>query len=261
MTFPRCACTAILVVAVLLAVSPARAGEDQPLPTGDAAVAAASGAFLPATVPAQVRPGGTMAAFSGVDGRSSGAAFTMDADLHLIGPVALHAGVTYLPGRPDKPFAPNLGARVQVARQPSLGVNVALALFWRRELVTDDDGLIEAVVAVDRRVGRLSGFAHLGYGQDDEGDDRQGEASLGGLLAVGERTHLGFNARLRFDLLSTDPRRGARGEPGLDLVVGPTASVALGSVALLGQVGYAGVRKDSRYQGGLLALGGLGLAF
>jgi hypothetical protein len=42
----------------------------------------------------------------------------------------------------------------------------------------------------------------------------------------------------------------------------PTASVALGPAALLAQVGYAGVRKESmRYQSGLLAIGGLGLAF
>jgi hypothetical protein len=79
---------------------------------------------------------------------------------------------------------------------------------------------------------------------------------------VGERTRLGMDARLRFDLLSTDPRRAARAEPGFDLRLGPTASVALGPVALLAQVGYAGFRKEGlKYQAGLLALGGLGLAF
>jgi hypothetical protein len=224
-----------------------------------------AGQLLPETVGANVSGGrATVVASSGYDSARGSATFGATADLRVWGPVAVRVGATYLPSPAASSNAaqlqPNFGVRVQVLDQQRHGFDGAVGFTLRKDRYTQDDGELQLTLMAARRSGRMGYFVNAAYGTDDEGDDRDGTVSLGALYAAGEHLQLGLDSRLRFDLFSSDKRRAQRGETSYDLVVGPTAALPLGSLALIAQVGYAAV-KTRAFSSGVVALGGIGTSF
>jgi hypothetical protein len=181
------------------------------------------------------------------------------ADLRVWGPAALRAGFTFLPRGQDRSFQPHFGLRVQLLRQTEHRVDGAIAVTYRMDRFTEDEGLIQVAVLVGRRFGDLGLIANLAYGQDPEGDDRDGELRLAALYALGS-VQVGVDGRARFDLFSTDARRASRGEGALDFAAGPLASLSLGRFALIAQAGVSGVRVVT-LRPGLLATMGVASVF
>jgi hypothetical protein len=70
---------------------------------------------------------------------------------------------------------------------------------------------------------------------------------------------LGVDTRYRHALWSTDPNRFVRDRPDAELLVGPTASYARGSWAVMAEAGFSSVRTAVT-QNGLVALVGVGCA-
>jgi hypothetical protein len=251
--------------ALLLLAGSARAQDELAPPPAPARRGVEAGLLLPDTVGANVRDGrATVVASTGYDGARGSATFGATADVRVWGPVAFRVGATYLPAPVASADAarmqPNFGVRVQLLDQNHHGIDGAVGLTLRKDRYTQDDGELQLTLMAARRVGRLGLFANAAYGQDGEGDDRDGTVNLAALYAAGDHLQLGLDSRLRFDLFSTDQRRAVRGEPGYDLVIGPTAAVPLGSLALIGQVGYAAV-KTRAFSSGVVALGGVGTSF
>ena len=131
-----------------------------------------------------------------------------------------------------------------------------LAAVARLEVAQKDDR--------DRRTGRTALIANLAYGQDPEGNERDGEVRLAAIAraGAGDRLHLGIDARWRFDLGSQTAKLQAANEPSYDLDAGPVAALVVGPVALVAHAGLSVVRRvgqDAAF--GVVALAGMGTSF
>jgi hypothetical protein len=259
---------AVLLTGLATAAAPgARAAGDRAEGEGpgreQARQGAEAGLLLPGTVAAAVGAVPAMVtAVSGYDSARGTATFAATADIQLWGPVALRIGASYLPQTPtEKQLQPQVGLRVQLLDQARHGVDFGAGMFFKRERYSQDGGEIQLVLMGARRLGRLGLFGNLAYGQDPEGDDRDGQISVAALYTVGRHLQLGADGRMRFDLMSTDSRRNARGEAAIDLMAGPIASVPVGPMALTAQIGYVAVRAAGPTHTGVAAIGGLARAF
>jgi hypothetical protein len=248
------------VVAALLFASGARADVDDPNARlrFDASDAAARGMLLPSLIaPASDRKDLVAAhVVGGYDSALETSVMRAIGDVKLIGPVDMRFGVTYTPTAFNGQVQPHVGLRVRILSQEKSGIDFAAAVFYRLERFTDDEGLVQGLVAAGRRFGPLNLLMHAAYGQDPEGDDREGEVALAGLFALSSQVELGLENHLRFDLFSDDPKRRTRRDAEYDLTIGPLAQWAIGPVALLGQVGFRASRFD-RVETGVIALAGL----
>jgi hypothetical protein len=248
------------VVAALLSASIARAEVDDPNARlrFDVSDAAARGMLLPTVIaPGSDRKDLVVAhVVGGYDSALDTSVMRAIGDVKLIGPLDVRFGVTYTPDAWNGQVQPHLGLRLRILSQEKSGIDFAAAVFYRLDRFTDDEGIVQGLVAAGRRFGVFNLLMHAAYGQDPEGDDREGEVALAGLFALSSRVQLGLENHLRFDLFSDDPKRRMRRDAEYDLTVGPLAQWALGPVAVLGQFGFRASRFD-RVETGVIALAGL----
>jgi hypothetical protein len=231
--------------------------ETQP-PESTAAVSGEAGMFLPTTIAARVdSQKGYVRALGGYDSARRSAQFEALADVTIIGPLAARVGVLYAQ-RPNS-FRPSVGLRVQALSQERQAIDLGIGVFYRPEGFTEAEGEIELVLAFGRRFGRLATFANVIYGQDPEAEERDAELRLGALYSVTTQLQAGLDARLRVDLGSEEGKRRAEGGAKYDLVVGPTASYALGPVAVIAQVGFSVFGTSSAQLGAVALLGVAGV--
>ena len=217
---------------------------------------ASVGTFLPLTHAAAVRAQSAAAAANGgYDGARHGSVFEATAEVRVWGPLAVRAGAVATGS--DNRLRPSFGARVQVLREQVHGLDAAAGAFYRPEGLTEAEGEIETVLSAGLHLGRAYLLGNLVYGQDPEGNERDGEVRLAALHPVHQRVLLGLDGRLRFDLGSSN---AGKGEPTLDALVGPTATLLLGRFALLAHGGASIVRMTSTSYGPFI-MGGLGSSF
>ena len=228
-------------------------------PHFDAALSAEQAMFLPALVaPGSDRASRVNAAvWAGYDSANDAAIVRSFVDATVYGPLAIRAGVSYLPEAPERSAQPHVGARLSLLREDTHGLDLALGAFYRMERFTEEEGLAQGLVSVGKHMGRTGLFANLIYGQDVEGDDREGEVLVAVLHALTGRLQLGAEARARFNLGSTDDKRAKRPVSKLDAHLAPTLSFAFGPLALFAQVG-AVVARTSTWRPGILAMAGIG---
>jgi hypothetical protein len=154
-----------------------------------------------------------------------------------------------------------VGARAQLLSESEHGVALGVALFYQAEGFTEPEGEIETTLSVGKRFGRVLLLGSLSYGQDPEGNERDGEFSVAGLLRLAPWAHLGLDGRGRFDLGSERLKLQASNEPTYDVDAGPVLQVALGPVALSAHTGVSVFDRFGDTRVGLVALAGLGTAF
>jgi hypothetical protein len=258
------ACTLALAVlaAVLCSAGRAAAEADDRGPAeradSGAALSAGAGMFLPTTIAARTdSQTGYVRALGGYDSARRSAQFEALADVTIIGPLAARVGVLYSE-RPNS-FRPSLGLRVQALSQEKMGLDMGIGAFYRPEGFTEAEGEIELVLAFGRTFGRLGTFANIVYGQDPEGAERDGEVRLGALYAVTELLQAGLDARLRLDLGSEGGDRRTEGGAEYDVIVGPTASYALGPIAAIAQAGFSVFGTQQAKLGAVALLGVAGV--
>jgi hypothetical protein len=217
---------------------------------------AGTGAFLPFTLAATVEKQAAVgSAIGGYDGAHGAGVFEAAAEVRVWGPVALRGGAVYA-STSDR-LRPSLGARVQALRESRHGVDGAVGVAYRPEGFTEPEGELEAVFSLGSHLGATYLLGNLAYGQDPEGNERDGEVRLAALHPVGP-LFLGGDARARFDLGSA----AAKNEARLDAVVGPMASVVVGPVSLLVQGGASALKlRGAPTRIGALVLGGVGASF
>ena len=103
--------------------------------------------------------------------------------MRVWGPFAIRGGAEYSNVR--KEARPTIGGRVQLLRQERHGVDGSLSVFYRPEGFTEPEGEIETFVSLGRRFDRISVLGNLVYGQDPEGNERDGELRFASLYARG----------------------------------------------------------------------------
>jgi hypothetical protein len=238
---------------------------DRPAPSSADATPAratvASGGFLSLTQAASLegrRAAGI--AVAGVDSARDSASAEVATEARLGGPVVLRAGVQY--GTDSRQTRPSVGLRAQLLSEGRHGVDGAVGAVYKPEGLTEPEGEVEASLAVARHLGSIYAIGNVVYGQDPEGNERDGELRLAALAPVGSHATLGFDGRARIDLGSRQATLMAHHEATFDLLAGPSASVLVGPVALLVQAGASAVtfHGESMRVGAFGLLGG-GAAF
>jgi hypothetical protein len=222
---------------------------------------AAAGAFLPFSQAALVE-GQRAYAFGlgGYDTARETGTFEASTEVRVWGPLALRAGAVYTSA--SQTLRPTVGGRVQALRQGRHGVDGAIGVFYRPEGLTEPEGEIETVVSVGRRLGATYLLGNLAYGQDPEGNERDGEVRAAALHAAGSRVLAGVDGRLRFDLGSSAAKLAMHHEATLDALVGPSAAVFVGPLALLAHAGGSAVRfQGAGIRYGVFAIVGAATAF
>jgi hypothetical protein len=227
------------------------------------ALSTAEGAFLPLTLLPSVGPARAQGSvMGGYDSARSSPRMESYAEARIFGPIALRLGASLRDEGPENALAPSLGARVQVLRRDRAGIDGAVALTYKAEGFTEPEGELEAVLAVGTRIGRFLILGNLAYGQDGEGNERDGELRAATLYQAMSRLQLGLDARGRFDLGSNHDTLKAKNEPLYDLDVGPVLTATLGPVALNLHGGASVIRRvDEQTAVGAIVLGGVGTSF
>jgi len=251
----------LVCVAVLAAASRAQAQESTEIrqtarPTD---IVAGEGAFLPQTLSARV---GSTQAFAfgsgGLDSSRTGPLIDSAVEVSVWGPLALRVQATY--SNDTKKMRPSVGGRAQLLRQERHGIDGAITVFYKTEGFTEAEGEIETFASVGRRFEYLSVVGNLVYGQDPEGNERDGEVRAA-VWHQGRGLALGLDTRARF-ALGTQHGRAATSEPSFDFLAGPVATVVVGPVALFAEFGPSVFRlAGGPTRAGAAALAGVGAAF
>ncbi|MEY4512082.1 MAG: hypothetical protein RLZZ450_4204 [Pseudomonadota bacterium] len=242
---------------VLPEARPAQEKRDGLVPQ-TATQSAKAGMFLPLTMgPSTSSQRAFARGFGGYDTARKSARFESTVDATLYGPLAARVTVEY--GERAGSLRPGGGLRVQALSQDKHWLDLTVAVLYRAEGFTEAEGEIEGVVALSRRVGRWGVFANLVYGQDPEGNERDGEVRLATLYDLGE-LQVGLDARVRIDLgAEGESRAGKKEEEAeFDAQTGALAMYSLGPVALLASAGFSGVLLHEDFLAGFVGLAGLG---
>src|SRR5205085_1684538 len=134
------------------------------------------------------------AAGGGYDGARGSGLFEATAEVRVWGPVAVRGGAVYTGD--DKGLRPTFGVRVQALREAAHGLDATVGAFYRPEGLTEPEGEVEAVVAAGTHLGRTYVLGNLVYGQDPEGNERDGEVRLAAMASTAPWLLLGFDGRL-----------------------------------------------------------------
>ena len=231
----------------------------QPRAPDPAITAAGAGDFLPSTLTATVGATAVVAFGSGgYDFARRGPLIDSAVEARVWGPFALRAQSTY--SSDTTRMRPSVGGRVQVLRQEAHGIDGALTVFFKTEGFTEPEGEIETFISVGRRFGQLAVLANVVYGQDPEGNERDGEARFAAYRQSG-RFLVGVDSRVRF-AIGTPHGHAALTEPKFDVAAGPVATFATGPLALFAEAGPSAFQLNgSDLRAGVAALAGLGAAF
>jgi hypothetical protein len=245
--------------------SPASADEDLPEPelSADGHVARRGPVnVLPEAVAARVNDDRVAATtWAGYDGAKHAPLLSAMVEARIVGRLAIVGGVGYTADLPSAPgLRPQIGLRAQLLDQSRHGIDGAVAVMYRQDLFTSEEGFFQGAVALERRQGPARLLANVLYGQDGEGDDHTGEGRLAALYEARPGLLVGLDGRYRRDLWSTDANRFARSRPEYELLTGPTASFTHGSWAVMAETGFSAVRTTTT-QTGLVAMAGLGSCF
>ena len=228
-------------------------------PVEPAQVALEDGYFLPETLSARVNSLRVFALGSaGYDSSRHGPLIDSAVEAGVWGPFALRFQATY--SNDTQRMRPSIGGRAQLLRQERHGLDAAVTMFFKTEGFTETEGEIETFASVGRRFERVSIIGDLVYGQDPEGNERDGEVHA---AAFHQHRWLmyGLDSRVRF-AIGTQHGHAATTEPVFDFVGGPVAMAATGIGAVFVQVGPSAFEMNQgSTQVGVAALAGLGAAY
>jgi len=217
------------------------------------------GTFMPFSLPARV---GQTRAFAwgsgGYDSARKGAVADTAAEVQLWGPIALRGGATYS-NETDR-MRPSVGLRAQLLRQDRSGIDGALGVFYKAEGFTEAEGEIETFLSLGHVFERTAIMGNLVYGQDPEGNERDGEVR-GSVLRRAGRFAFGVDTRAR-SALGTQRGTAAVKEPKYDATLGALGSVTVGGLVLFAEAGPNVVKMpQTTARTGAMAFAGLGSAF
>ena len=164
---------------------------------------------------------------------------TRASTLDLVGELGVYQGL-HLVLRVDNVAThgrPGVGAAYQFLSEAKHGVSTTAYLLYKTEGFTEVEGEIEGLVAFGKTFGAVRSVINVGYGQDADAKERDGELALHADLAVSNRFLVGATATYRDAL-------GSGGDLGVlrDAFGGFTGTVVAGPVAVTAMAGLAGLK-------------------
>ncbi|HEU4734317.1 MAG TPA: hypothetical protein VFT22_40775 [Kofleriaceae bacterium] len=214
-------------------------------------------------------PGLTHSAASGrgiATGTASwnGASHTTSVDLNgevqIWGPVRLVLRVDNALNDVDAKARPGIGGAVQFLSEGKHGVSASAYFLYKAEGITEAEGELEGLISFAKQLGAVHGTLNLAYGQDPEGNERDGEAALGLHIEPIRGLFTGVVGRYRDAL-------GSSGDKGTgilrDALGGVSATYVIGRFGITGTAGVAGIKTVSSgsMQGGAEAAMSVGAVF
>lgn len=233
---------------------------DQADETVEDAVAARSPANDDAFTPGLARSTGTgrgiMTGVVSWNGASSHTTVDFNGEVQVFGPVRL---VLRVDNAFDK-ARPGIGAAVQFLDEKKHGVAASAYFSYRAEGFTEPEGELEGLVSFGKQLGAVHGTLNLAYGQDPEGNERDGELALGLHVEPMHGLFTGVVGRFRDAL-------GSNGDKGTgvlrDMLGGASATYVVGKFGVTATAGIAGVETTTSgsMKSGAAAALGIGAVF
>ena len=188
---------------------------------------ATSASFTPGILRATDAGNGFVNVLSDFDGSTSSIRVSARGEANLWWRV--RAAVLLLDACSDRP-RPGVGAGL---RWLDGDITSSAYVFYKTEGFTEPEGEIEALLSFERKFGAVRASANIAYGQDPEGNERDGELAV--VAHVEPRTgwFIGGTARYR-DALGSTKEAVIR-----DGFAGPTTTLTLGAFALSLNAGVA----------------------
>lgn len=238
-------------VAPLLWTSAARAEtvEDETRPVMTARGSANADGLTPGLTGAVMQDRGIVTSTLTYNGASKDTTLDFHGELTVWGPFRL---VLRVDNTTDK-ARPGIGGAAQFLDETKHGVAASAYFTYKAEGFTEGEGELEALVAFGKQLGPLHGTLNLAYGQDPEGNERDGELSLASHVEVIDGLFTGVTMRYRDGLGST---KEAVARDGFG---GTSTTLAFDRFAVTAMVGVAMVESqeaDRTYGvAGTLAIG------
>jgi len=246
---------AALMIAIASPVAHAEStdvGDEQRIAARDLA---ADDAFTPGIARATGRGQAFAVAAMTWNGAATDNETTLDmiGELRVFGPVRLVLQVSKV----FDTARPGIGAAVQWLDEQKHGVASSAYLSFKTEGFSEPEGEIEAVLSFGKYLGPLRGTLNVAYGQDPEGNERDGEAAAALHLEPIRGLFAGVVGRYRDAL-------GSRKEEVIrDVLAGASATLTLGKIGVTVTSGIAGVetKTSGSMKTGAAGVLSLGAAF
>jgi hypothetical protein len=194
---------------------------------GDARELATSASFTPGILRATDAGNGLVNVASDFDGAADAIRVSARGEINVYG--RIRAAVLLLDAFSDEP-RPGIGAGV---RWLDGDIRSTAYLFFKTEGFTEPEGELEALLAFERSFGAVHASANIAYGQDPEGNERDGELALVAHVEPRVGWFVGGTARYR-DALGSTKEAVIR-----DGFAGPTTTLTLGAFAVSLNAGIA----------------------
>jgi len=188
---------------------------------------ATSATFTPGILRATSAGTGFVNVASDFDGASSSVRVSALGEVNLWWRV--RGAVRLLDAFSDKP-RPGVGAGLRWLDGDTMSTAY---LFYKTEGFTEPEGEIEALLSFERAFGAVRASANIAYGQDPEGNERDGELAFVAHLEPRTGWFIGGTARYR-DALGSTKESVIR-----DGFAGPTSTLTLGAFAISVNAGVA----------------------
>lgn len=133
-----------------------------------------------------------------------------------------------------------VGLRLGVLREGASPFDLGVGVFFEPQSIRGD-GLVTGALSLGKRISRVSSQAVFEYGQDPEGDDGVGGTSLGVVVALSERVHIGAQARTRLQLWTKDKKFETVEQPVMDFSAGPLLAYSVGGFDVMAHAGISGL--------------------
>lgn len=235
MLVTRCTVLSLVIASSWSSVSRAEQVDEPAEPTAAAHAPAADDAFTPGLTRSSAQGRGITTGVVSYNGASKKTTVDLNGEVQLFGPVRLVLRV-------DNVFdtaRPGIGAAVQWLDERKHGVSSSAYFTYKAEGFTEPEGELEALVSFGKQLGPMHGTLNLAYGQDPEGNERDGEAALGLHIEPLHGLFTGVIGRYRDAL-------GSNGDKGTgilrDALGGLSATYVIGSFGVTGTAGVVGVK-------------------
>jgi hypothetical protein len=220
----------LALVAVVLLLGSSAHADPYEVSEGIAHELAADAVFTPGMLRARDGGKGFVVAATEWSGASDRVRLDVLGEARVLGPVRL---VVKVADAFRDSARPGIGAGVKWLDETKHGVGSTAYLFYKTEGFSEPEGELEAVVAFGRTLGAVRASLDLAYGQDPEGNERDGELAVAAQLEPRRGLFTGVVGRYR-DALGSRKEAVVRDGFG-----GLSATLAAGRFGVTGMAGVA----------------------
>jgi hypothetical protein len=174
-----------------------------------------------------------------LDGAAHTTALDVNGEVQVWGPLRLVLRVDNATASNNGKARPGIGAAVQMLDERKHGIAGSAYFAYKAEGFTEAEGELEGLMSFGKQFGALHSTLNIAYGQDPEGNERDGELALGLHIEPMRGLFTGVVGRFRDAL-------GSNGDKGTgvlrDALGALSATYAVGRFGVTASAGLAGVK-------------------